>query len=271
MLQFDQISILSSDGISCISFYSVDSGDVANAETVIFHFYQHVIHFERLHTFAALKRFLGTMQILKVAFLLLWLCFCLVKAEEDTVGNANDYVDEVLRNLRKEPWIISKIDPLDIPEVNEKNFELKEGKIRGLSSLYRHGDCTLDYDGEIVKVSAQVAVKDVFVELKYAAKALFFWIKGHADVAVDDLAVRMDISGKDGKAKLDSFKVIHLGKYKIKKITGLSVVLNWLYKLIANAVAKNSRNKIIKAMEEGVAKAVGDLLEKYQLPKLANF
>ncbi|GFX65651.1 uncharacterized protein TNCV_4093451 [Trichonephila clavipes] len=96
---------------------------------------------------------------------------------EDTVGNANDYVDEVLKNLRKEPWIISKIDPLDIPEVNEKNFELKEGKIRGLSSLYRHGDCTLDYDGEIVKVSAQVAVRDVFVELKYAAKALFFWIK----------------------------------------------------------------------------------------------
>ncbi|GIY84450.1 uncharacterized protein CEXT_461951 [Caerostris extrusa] len=100
-------------------------------------------------------------------------------------------------------------------------------------------------------------------------KLFFSGLKGHADVQVDDLAVRMDISGKDGKAKLESFKVIFLGKYKIKKITGLSVVLNWLYKLIANAVAKSSRKKIIVAMEEGVAKAVGDLLEKYQLPKLS--
>lgn len=80
----------------------------------------------------------------------------------------------------------------------------------------------------------------------------------------------MDISGKDGKAKLDSFKVIHLGNYKIKKITGMSVVLNWLLKLIANAVAKNSRGKIIDALENGVAKGVGDLLEKYQLPNLSG-
>ncbi|KAG8198035.1 hypothetical protein JTE90_001870 [Oedothorax gibbosus] len=199
------------------------------------------------------------------------ICCGYVLAEEDTVGNANDYVDEVLNNLRKEPWILSKIEPLDIPDVNEKSFEIKNGQIKGLSSLYRHGDCTLDYDGEIVKVSAQVAVRDVEVDLKYAAKALFFWIKGHATVKVEQLAVRMDLSGKDGKANLDSFKVIHLGEYKIKKITGMSVVLNWLLKLIANAVAKNSRAKIIDAMENGVATAVGDLLNKYQLPNLRNY
>ncbi|KAF8785934.1 uncharacterized protein LOC129958752 [Argiope bruennichi] len=205
-----------------------------------------------------------------IGFLIFILSFCLINAEEDTVGNANEYVDEVLNNLRNEPWVVSKIDPLDIPEVNDKNFEIKDGQITGLSTLYRHGDCTLDYDGEIVKVTAQIAVRDVNIHVKYAAKALFFWIKGHADVRVDDLAVRMDLSGRDGKATLESFKVIYLGKYKIKKITGLSVVLNWLYKLIANAVAKSSRKKIIMAMEEGVAKAVGDLLEKYQLPKLKN-
>lgn len=85
---------------------------------------------------------------------------------------------------------------------------------------------------------------------------------------VQHLAVRMMVRGQDGKAKLDTFKVVHLGDYKIKKITGMSVVLNWLLKLIANAVAKKSRGKIIDAMENGVASAVGGLLEKYQLPKL---
>ncbi|XP_035213144.1 uncharacterized protein LOC118187072 [Stegodyphus dumicola] len=190
-------------------------------------------------------------------------------ADDDSVGNANDYIDEVLKNLREEPWIKSKLDPLDIPEVKDKNFEISNGKVRGLGSLYRHGDCTLAYDDEIVTVTVQVAVRDVTVDVKYRAKALFFWIKGHATVAVDDLAVKMIITGKDGRGKLESFRVVHLGNYKIKKITGMSVVLNWLLKLIANGVAKKSRSKIINAMEDGVAKAVADLLNKYQLPKLS--
>lgn len=98
-------------------------------------------------------------------------------------------------------------------------------------------------------------------------KSFFLFFLGHATVAVEHLAVRMIITGRDGKAKLESFKVIQLGKYKIKKITGMSVVLNWLLKLIANAVAKNSRGKIIDGLENGVASAVSGLLEKYQLPK----
>lgn len=205
-------------------------------------------------------------QFLVFAF---YLClFTCNNIEADDVGNANEYIDEVLNNLRHEPWILNKLDPLDIPDVEEENFQIKQGQIKGLSSLYRHGDCSLAYDGEIVNVTVEVAVRDVTVDVKYRAKALFFWIKGHATVAVEHLAVRMIVIGKEGKAKLDSFKVIHLGDYKIKKITGMSVVLNWLLKLIANAVAKKSRGKIIDAMENGVATAVGGLLEKYQLPKL---
>lgn len=199
-----------------------------------------------------------------VLCLSIWITVC----TGDDVGNANGYIDEVLTNLRNEPSLVSKLDPLEIPDVTDENFEIKQGIINGLSSLYRHGDCTLAYNGEVVNVSAEIAVRDVMVDVKYRAKALFFWINGHATVAVEHLAVKMDVSGKDGKAKLDSFKVIHLGDYKIKKITGMSVVLNWLLKLIANAVAKKSKGKIIDAMENGVATAVGELLEKIQLPNL---
>lgn len=84
----------------------------------------------------------------------------------------------MLQNLRNEPWILTKLDPLDIPNVDEANFQISEGKIKGLSSLYRHGDCTLAYDGDIVNVTGEVAVRDVTVDVKYRAKALFFWING---------------------------------------------------------------------------------------------
>jgi len=176
-----------------------------------------------------------------------------------------------LNNLRNESSILSKIEPLVIPDVKEKNFEVTQGTVTGLSSLYRHGDCGLDYVDDVIKVTAEVAVKDVVVDVKYAAKALFVWIKGHATLQVDDLAVKMVVSMVDGKAKVDSFTVVHLGKYKVKKITGMSVVLNWLLKLIVNAVAKNSRQKIINALEDGVAKAVNEQLSKFDLPNIAKY
>lgn len=94
------------------------------------------------------------------------------------MGNANEYIDEVLHNLRHEPWILKKLEPLDIPDVEEESFQIRNGQIKGLSSLYRHGDCTLAYDGDIVNVTVEVAVKDVVVDCKYRAKALFFWVKG---------------------------------------------------------------------------------------------
>ncbi|XP_015914669.1 uncharacterized protein [Parasteatoda tepidariorum] len=200
--------------------------------------------------------------------LLLLVLFHSCQAGDDAVGNANNYIDEVLQNFRNEPWILSKVEPLEIPDVDEKNFKIRKGTVKGLSSLYRHGDCTLDYENEEILVVAEVAVRNVTVDVKYEAKALFFWIKGHATLRVDDLAVKMVVSMKDGKARLTQFKVIHLGKYKLTKITGVSVVLNWLLKLIANAVAKNSRNKITNALETGVAKAVNDLLSKFAIPDL---
>lgn len=88
-----------------------------------------------------------------------------------------------MHNLRHEPWILKKLEPLDIPDVEEESFQIRNGQIKGLSSLYRHGDCTLAYENDIVNVTVEVAVKDVVVDCKYRAKALFFWVKGKLTVA----------------------------------------------------------------------------------------
>lgn len=197
--------------------------------------------------------------------------FSVLRAAEDDVGNANDYVDEVLGNFRNEPSMVSKVDPLEIPEVSEKKFKLKGGTVRGLSSLYRHGDCTLQYEDNTVKVECTVAVRDVVAVARYAAKALFFWIKGNVEARLEKIALNLQLSSTKGNVRLDSLKVAELGKYKIKKITGMSGVLNWLLKLIANGIAKKSRGKIIHAIEGPAADALRKELAKIKFPDPSYF
>lgn len=98
--------------------------------------------------------------------------------EDDDIGNANEYIDKVLDNLRKDPEISKHLDPINVPGVSEHNYNLKNIKVNGLSNLYRYGDCTLTYNDDVVNVMAEIAVGDVKVTLDYSAKALFFWVHG---------------------------------------------------------------------------------------------
>ncbi|XP_021004218.2 uncharacterized protein [Parasteatoda tepidariorum] len=158
-----------------------------------------------------------------------------------SIGNANKYVDKALKKLRRE------FEPFKIPDVEEKNFEIHKGRVTGLSSLYRHGDCTLDYEDGGILMTIEVAVRNVAINVQYAKKILFFWIKGHAMISVDNCAVKMKISTKNSES---SCQVINLGKYELKRLTGMSVLLNWLVKLVVNVVARNSRKIIIRALEQ---------------------
>lgn len=70
------------------------------------------------------------------------------------------------------------MDPLSVPDYYDSSYNLRNMKVKGLSKLYRHGDCTLFYDGETVRIMAEIGVKNVEIQTDYSAKAWFFWIHG---------------------------------------------------------------------------------------------
>lgn len=80
------------------------------------------------------------------------------------------------------------------------------------------------------------------------------------------MVIKLDVVSTNGKASVNSLKVTHLDNYSIRWITGLSFMLDWLLKIIANSVLQNARPQIIYALENEGAKALGDVIGQYVLP-----
>lgn len=198
-----------------------------------------------------------------------WLLLIFVSSalSEEIISVVNDYIDEVLSNLKNDKETSSKFDPVRIPDINEKNFKGWNIYIKGLSSLYRAGDCVVITDGDIITVKGDVAVANIEINLDYKAKTLF-WISGIIRAKLDKLAVfvQATLDQKEGKTSLQEFKVTQFGTIAVTKITGLSVVLNWLLKIIVNRVINNAKSRIIHIMETEVPKMIIVELEKITIP-----
>lgn len=181
--------------------------------------------------------------------------------ENDAVESLNDHIDDVLRNLRKDASLKSKFDSIKIPNMSTANLQLSDIRVRGLSSLYRHGDCVLSGSEHALKITGEVGVRDISVTANYKSKVLFFWISGDVYAELDQVAIRFQLFAKETKLHLDSLKVIHLGNYRIKKITGFSILLNWLVKIILNTFSSLVRWRIIEVVEGPAADALRTQLQ----------
>lgn len=86
---------------------------------------------------------------------------------------------------------------------------------------------------------------------------------GDGLVDVSRLTIKLDLFIAGGKAWLNSFKVVDLHNYSLRWITGLSVLLNWLLKIIVDSVIQKERLAIIAALEKEGAKALEDIIRHY--------
>merc|ERR1711911_120326 len=100
-------------------------------------------------------------------------------------GNANEYADEILKNLRVR--IVNKgLDPLILPvksyEFSKKillvevrgSAKVYDGYLKGLSSLHRTGLASMSTNETHVKVRATIGVNDLVGSYKAAAKFMNF-------------------------------------------------------------------------------------------------
>lgn len=198
----------------------------------------------------------------------LFLIFISSASSVEDVKVANEYIDKVLNTLRETEELVMLIDPIKVPDINEDKFIGKDIWIRGLSSLNRSDDCGLTINDDIYNVTANIAVSDVAIDLEYSAKAGFLWISGVINGNLDRLAISMqaNFDYNNGTVHLQEFKVTEFGAIYVSKITGLTFLLNWLYKIIVNIVVRKSRPRIVEAMETEVSKALAAQLGKIRFP-----
>lgn len=201
---------------------------------------------------------------------LLLLCIGLVSLLQtilcNDIGNLNEYIDHLLENFKNDGKTMKQIEPLPIPDYDDEKFKTSNGYVYGLSSLKRVGDCTIFYANDSMSIEGHLGVENVHIDVNYKAKALFFWIKGTIEGKVDSLNVRLVLNGTNGVMTLDSFKVVHLGDLKLTKATGLSVVFNWLLRLILNNIAQKSRGLIISNLENLASQFIRENISHLKFP-----
>merc|ERR1711942_250855 len=146
-------------------------------------------------------------------------------------GNANEYADEILKNLRVR--IVNKgLDPLILPvksfEFSKKillvevrgSAKVYDGYLKGLSSLHRTGLASMSTNETHVKVRATIGVNDLVGSYKAAAQFMNFGPQFTISLGMESVGVAFEVVQpiqKGSRPTLLSFVVVAL-EIPLKKL-----------------------------------------------------
>lgn len=195
------------------------------------------------------------------------------------VGNTNEYLDELLSNAR-ESFKELNLDPVKLPDV-DRGFDRKVGKVRfhggfkatngllkGLATLHRAGNSSLDFKDEVIMVKATLAVDNLNVGT--SARAWFgkLDIPWHMSANVKYLkatvAMRVPAELKNGdKPRATELTIHEIGKVTVdfKNLGPLNWILNGIGYAFTNTFKNILKNKIsvpiLKAINRSIDKLPG--------------
>merc|ERR1712133_177501 len=196
-------------------------------------------------------------------------------------GNANEYADEILKNLRVK--ILNKgLDPLILPvksyEFSKKillvevrgSAKVYDGYLKGLSTLHRTGLADMNTNATHVTVRATIGVNDLAGSYKASAKFMNFGPSFGVNVNMESVGITFEVVQaitKGSKPTLLSFGIVDLGKITTELDGDLNIldfILNKLNDFVINLV----KDVVVTALEIPLKKLVQDILDNNDLPDL---
>lgn len=202
-------------------------------------------------------------------FLLFLLVSTVIGVPDEDVKDANEYMDLLLDNLRKDPVIARKVEPIHVPDVRERSFEGRNIYVQGLSYLTRLNDCKVKTEDGKVYINCQLGVTKMKFKMDYKVKGglLPLWIGGKANGKIDHVTVdcTVTVSSFDGIGALEKFEVTHFGGFRVTKVRGATVALNWLITIITNTMFNHSKKMVIEGIENGVSKLLQEKLSEVKI------
>merc|ERR1712126_327269 len=184
-------------------------------------------------------------------------------------GNANEYADEILKNLRVR--IVNKgLDPLILPvksfEFSKKillvevrgSAKVYDGYLKGLSSLHRTGLASMSTNETHVKVRATIGVNDLIGSYKAAAKFMNFGPQFTISLGMESVGVAFEVVQpiqKGSRPTLLSFGVVDLGQISAVVDSDLHI-LDWVLNKVNNFVINLVKDFVVVALEIPLKKLV---------------
>merc|ERR1712228_173788 len=192
-------------------------------------------------------------------------------------GNANEYADEIFKNLRVR--ILNKgLDPLILPvksfEFSKKillvevrgSAKVYDGYLKGLSTLHRTGLASMSTNATHVHVRATIGVNDLVGSYKASAKFMNIGPSFAVNLAVDSVGIAFDVVQpiqKGSRPTLLSFGIVDLGRINAE-VDGSLNILDFIINKFNNIV----KDVVVVALEIPLKKLVQDILNTADLPDL---
>merc|ERR1712121_333813 len=189
-------------------------------------------------------------------------------------GNANDYADQILKNLRVK--ILNKgLDPLILPvksyEFSKKillvevrgSAKVYDGYLKGLSTLHRTGLADMNTNATHVTVRATIGVNDLAGSYKASAKFMNFGPSFGINLNIPSVGITFEVvqaTQKGSKPQLLSFAIVDLGEIKAE-IEGNLAILDFFVNKFNNFV----KNFVVTALELPLKKLVQTVLDNTEL------
>jgi len=196
-------------------------------------------------------------------------------------GNANDYADEILKNLR----VAIKntgLDPLMLPirsfEFSKKvlGMELRgsakvyDGFLKGLSSIHRTGLASTTKMDNGTRIRATVGVNDLTGNYKASAKFMNVGPSFGVNIAMQAVGFTFEIEKpleKGARPTLHNFAIVDLGEIKTE-IKGNLNILNFILNKFNNFVINIIKDVVALALGPPMKVILQEILNTVDLPEL---
>lgn len=180
-------------------------------------------------------------------------------AFDDDITDANDFVDQILAQVKTSPKIREKITPVEVGTLEHSGFRLSNVRLHGLESVYRSDNCTFRFTNTSFDIIAHLGARDLSVESAWSRTFLYIPFSGHLNAKIADFAILMDLNiGPNGTTSLQRLKVVRLSDIQITRATGASFLLNWALRYLLNWVVNTNKGKIINLIETDGAIAINE-------------
>merc|ERR1712212_663737 len=196
-------------------------------------------------------------------------------------GNANEYADEILKNLRVR--IINKgMDPLILPvksfEFSKKvllvevrgSAKVYDGYLKGPSPIHRPGLADMTTNATHVRVRATIGVNDLYGSYKASAKFMNLGPSFGLNLAMESVGITFEVvqaTQKGSRPHLLSFAIVDLGEITTE-IDGNLGILDFFLNKFNNFVVNLLKDFVVTALEFPLKKLVQNILDTVDLPDL---
>ncbi|XP_018494020.1 uncharacterized protein LOC108863853 [Galendromus occidentalis] len=161
---------------------------------------------------------------------------------------ANDFVDDILKNL---PKFDARIDPAQLGDLTKGGVHLANITLTGISDAYRYDNAHLNITEDSLHIITKLGSPKLAFRGRYRYKLPWLLpnVNGDFRLALNRIVILFDIGLTPDGARLNQLEVANLHSIRFDELSGLSP-FNWALRYLLEAVFRLNKKPLIHTLQE---------------------